>query len=72
MDAEANMLKWKELACCLNSEEQRRLDEIRDIFVKNKFIKGDDKIGQAVMILSNLTDNLEMIKDIMAKSNKDN
>ncbi|MGH4118759.1 DNA repair ATPase [Clostridium sp.] len=70
--AEANMLKWKELVGCLNSEEERRLDEIKKIFVENKFIKGDDKIGQAVMVLSNLTDNLEMIKDIMARSNKKN
>jgi hypothetical protein len=67
--AESNMLKWKELASCLNCEEERRLDEIKKIFVKNKLIKGDDKIGQAVMVLSNLTDNLEMIKDILARSN---
>lgn len=66
--AEANMLKWKELVCCLNCEEQRRLDEIKKIFVKNKFIKGDDKMGQAVLALSNLTDNLEMIKEIMRNS----
>ncbi|WBW95191.1 DNA repair ATPase [Oceanirhabdus sp. W0125-5] len=66
--AEANMLKWKEIAGCLNSEEKERWDEIKKIFVKNKLVKGDDKIGQAVMVLSNLTENLEMIKDIMAKS----
>ncbi len=65
--AEANMLKWKEIVGCLNNEEQKRWDDIKKIFVKNKLIKGDDKIGQAVMVLSNLTDNLEMIKDIMAK-----
>ncbi len=70
--AEANMLKWKELVCCLNCEEQRRLDEIKKIFVKNKLIKGDDKIGQAVLALSNLTDNLEMIREIMDRSNKAN
>ncbi|MHB8129890.1 MAG: ATP-binding protein, partial [Mobilitalea sp.] len=66
--AEANMLKWKELVGCLDSEEQRRLDEIKKIFEKNKMVKGEDKLGQAVMALSNLTDNLEMIKDIMAKN----
>jgi hypothetical protein len=68
--AEANMLKWKELVGCLNSEEQRRLDEIKNIFVKNKRIKGDDKLGQAVIVLSSLTDNIEMIKEIMVKGLK--
>ena len=65
--AEANMLKWKEIDGCLNVEEQKRWDEIKKLFVKNKMVKGDDKIGQAVMALSNLTDNIEMIKEIMAK-----
>jgi hypothetical protein len=67
--AEANMLKWKELVGCINSEEQRRWEEIKKIFIKNKSIKGEDKIGQAVAVLSNLTENLEMIKDIMAREN---
>ena len=53
--AEANMLKWKELVCCLNCEEQRRLDEIKKMFVKNKFIKGDDKIGQVVLARGNIS-----------------
>jgi len=65
--AEANMLKWKEIVGCLNSEEQKRWDEIKKIFVKNKVAKGDDKLGQMVSILSNLTENLEMIKDVLAK-----
>lgn len=69
--AEANMLRWKEIAGCLNSEEQKRWEEIKQIFVKNKLIKGDDKIGQVVLALSELTDNLEMIKDIMAKGLND-
>lgn len=65
--AEANMLKWKELVGYLNNEELNRWNEIKKTFVKNKSVKGDDKIGQAVMVLSNLTDHLEMIKDIMAR-----
>ncbi|GKX31899.1 hypothetical protein SH1V18_43790 [Vallitalea longa] len=69
-DAESNMLKWKEIAGCLSSEEQKRLDEIKSIFIKNKMIKGDDKLGQAVSVLSNLTDNIEMIKDILSRKNK--
>ena len=51
----------------LNSEEQKRLDEIKKIFVKNKVTKGDDKLGQMVMVLSNLTENLEVIKNILGE-----
>jgi hypothetical protein len=65
--AEANMLKWKEIIGCMTEEEKHRYGEIKEIFIKNKLVKGDDKLGQAVMVLSNLTDNLEMIKDILAK-----
>lgn len=66
--AEANMLKWKELVGSINEEEKKRWDEIKNIFVKNKSVKGEDKLGQAVLALSNLTDNIEMIKDIMANN----
>jgi hypothetical protein len=65
--AEANMLKWKELVGFIDSEEQKRLDEIRTIFLKNRLVKGEDKIGQAVMVLSNLTDHMEKIKDILER-----
>ncbi|WP_139902776.1 AAA family ATPase [Clostridium thermarum] len=65
--AEANMLKWKELVGCLSSEEQRRWEEIKKTFVKNKVIKGDDRLGQMVMVLSSLTENLERIRDILDK-----
>ncbi|QUI25625.1 DNA repair ATPase [Vallitalea pronyensis] len=65
--AEANMLKWKEIVGCIDCDEQKRWDDIKKIFVKNKLVKGDDKMGQAVMVLSDLTENLEMIKDILAK-----
>jgi hypothetical protein len=71
-DAEVNMLKWKELVGFLNSEEQKRLDEIKKIFIKNKLIKGDDKLGQVVMAISNLTENLERIKEIMARGREMN
>ncbi len=65
--SEANILMWKELVDCLDSVEKERLDEIRTIFVKNKLVKGDDKMGQAVMVLSDLTDNMASIKDILGK-----
>lgn len=65
--AEANMLKWKELVGVLDDDEAKRWTEIKEIFVKNKLVKGDDKLGQGVMALGELTDNLGMIKDILAK-----
>ncbi|TYQ15588.1 UNVERIFIED_CONTAM: Holliday junction resolvasome, helicase subunit [Acetivibrio alkalicellulosi] len=58
--AEANMLKWKELVGCLNEEEKVRWEEIKVFFNKNKLVKGDDKVGQAVLMLEN-------IKEVLAK-----
>lgn len=68
--AEANMLKWKEIVGCINEEERIRFEEIKAIFIKNKLVKGDDKIGQAVLALNGLTDNLKMIKDILKSAVK--
>jgi len=65
--AEANMLKWKELVGCMGEDEQRRWEEIKRVYMKNKLVKGDDKLGQAVMVLSSLTENMEKIKDILAE-----
>jgi len=65
--AESNILKWKELAGCLSQEDVSRYDEIKKLYNKNKLAKGDDKLGQAVVVLSDLTDNLGMIKDILSK-----
>lgn len=64
--AEANMLKWKVITGCIKEEEKIRFEEIKNIFLKNKLVKGDDKLGQAVLALNGLTDNLKMIKDILA------
>lgn len=65
--AESNILKWKAIVGCLSEEEQIRYDEIKKVYNKNKLAKGDDKMGQAVIALSDLTDNLSMIKDILSK-----
>lgn len=65
--AEANMLKWKELVGCINEEEEKRYDEIKAAFLKNKLVKSDDKIGQAVLALNGLTENLSLIKDILSR-----
>ena len=65
--AEANMLKWKELVGCITEEEKKRFEEIKNTFIKNKLVKGEDKLGQAILVLSNLTENIEMIKEILEK-----
>jgi len=66
--AESNILKWKELVGCLSEDESLRYEEIKKIYNKNKLAKGDDKLGQAVVVLSDLTENLGMIKDILNKN----
>jgi hypothetical protein len=65
--AESNILKWKEIVGCLNEEETNRYEEIKTIYNKNKLAKGDDKLGKAVITLSDLTDNIGMIKDFLLK-----
>ena len=65
--AEANMLKWKELVGCITEEEKKRIEEIKNTLIKNKLVKGEDKLGQAILVLSNLTENIEMIKEILEK-----
>ena len=42
-------------------------EEIKNTFIKNKLVKGEDKLGQAILVLSNLTENIEMIKEILEK-----
>lgn len=62
--AESNMLKWKEINNCLNEEEAVRYSEIKSMFNKNKLVKGDDKMGQAVVVLSDLAEEIGAIKEI--------
>lgn len=70
-DAESNMLKWKELVGCLTAEEAERFEEIKRIYNKSKLAKGDDKLGQAVVILSDLSENIGLIKDVYQKLRPD-
>ncbi len=67
--AESNILKWKELVDRISDDELERYEEIKKLYNKGKLAKGDDKLGQAVVVLSDMTDNLGMIKDIL-KQNK--
>ncbi len=64
--AEANMLKWKELNGVITEEEAMRLAEIRTLFVKNKLVKGDDQMGKAVLALSELSEQLGRIREILS------
>jgi len=67
-DAEANMLKFKELIGSLNEEETRRWESIKRTFRQNVKLKGidaDDKIGQVVAQMSSFTDGLDAIRQAM-------
>lgn len=64
---EANMLKWKEIAGRLNEQERLRWEQIKEQFNKNKLVKGDDKIGQAVLMLSEFNSSLNRMADVMTQ-----
>lgn len=68
--AEANLLKLKELMGILSDVEQNRWDEIKTTFVKNKLLKGvggDDRMAQVIALLSEFSDGLNGIKDVLRK-----
>ena len=63
-DAEANLLRLKEIAGSLSDEEGERWAQIKLIFVKNnKFgmLNGSDTSGQMLIQLSSFNDHLESI-----------
>jgi hypothetical protein len=64
--AEFNMLKWKELVEHIDDDDLTRLKSIRQIYGKNKLVKGDDKIGQAVIVLSELSEHIGSIKGLLS------
>ncbi|WP_415326902.1 DNA repair ATPase [Chryseobacterium sp. MMS23-Vi53] len=69
--AEFNMLKLKELMNIINPEEQTRWEEIKNTFVKNKMIKGlgeSDRMAQVIALLSQFSEGLEGIKDVLKNS----
>lgn len=63
--AESNLLKWKSLVGCLTDEEAQRYEVIKGIFMKNKAVNGQDSMGQAVGVLSDLSDHMASIKEIL-------
>jgi len=59
--AEANLLKYKELSKTLTSEEEERWNEIKKTFVKNNKIKGlanTNEMGQIIAQLMDFNSNL--------------
>lgn len=65
-DAEANMLKWKEITGCSSEEEKDRYEEIKKLFIQNRLISGEDQMGKAVQVLNQLTENLDKIAEILS------
>jgi len=68
--AEANLLKYKELVNNLTEDEQQRWDIIKTTFVKNNKLKGFGNQNEMAQVLSQLmqfSDNLEGIKEVLAK-----
>jgi hypothetical protein len=63
-DAEANLLRLKEIARVSNEQERKRWQQIKEIFVKNnKFgmLSESDTSGQMLVQLSSFNDHLEAI-----------
>ncbi|MCB9202523.1 MAG: DNA repair ATPase [Flavobacteriales bacterium] len=70
IDAEANLLKLRELMNLLSNEEKSRWEEIKTTFQKNQKFKslGDnDRMSQIVALLSEFSDGLNGIKDVLKK-----
>ncbi len=72
-DAEANLLKLKEMLGWISEEEKSRWEEIKKTFNKNKLFKGVDAnnpMGQVIAQLSAFTDGVEGIKEAIEKNQK--
>lgn len=65
--AEANLLLWKALNDVINAEESQRLEEIKALFLKSKLVKGDDQMGQAVLALTDLSENIAGIRAVLGR-----
>ncbi len=68
--AESNLLKLKELMQIQTEDEQKRWEEIKTTFMKNKLLKGvggDDRMAQVIALLSEFSDGLIGIKDVLKK-----
>ncbi|MCV6631009.1 MAG: DNA repair ATPase [Flavobacteriaceae bacterium] len=71
--AEANLLKYKELAALLDQEEKARWETIKETFVRNNKLKGlgnKNNMGQLLAQLMQFGDNLEGIEEALRKGLK--
>lgn len=71
-DAEANLLKMREIAGIISKDELERWNNIKDIFRKNNKFGGldaNDTTGQMLVQLSSFNEHLEAIAKAM-KGNK--
>lgn len=69
-DAEANLLKLKELVGVLTQEEKNRWNHIKEVFLKNNKFGGvnkDDQVSQILTQLAEFNENLEGIKLVLKK-----
>ena len=68
--AEANLLKYKEMAETITEEEATRWASIKATFVKNNKLKGfgdQNEMAQVLQQLMQFSDNLEGIKEVLSK-----
>ena len=69
-NAEANLLKFKELAGLLTDKETERWSHIKEIFNKNNKLAGigrDNQSGQVISQLETFNENLEGIRDAITR-----
>ncbi|WP_414651896.1 AAA family ATPase [Gimesia maris] len=67
-DAEANLLKFKELMGILSEAELERWNAIKKSFRKNQQLKsvgGEDRMAQAILQLANVVEGLQDIRESM-------
>ncbi len=62
-DAEANLLKFKSMMGILNSDDETRYEEIKEIYLKNKRTDSASQIAGAVTEMKTISVSLSAIKD---------
>ena len=68
--AESNLLKYKELADLLTSDEKQRWKNIKATFVKNNKLKGlggTSEMAQVLTQMMQFSENLEGIQEVLRK-----
>ena len=67
-DAEANLLKLKQMLDTISETEKARWESIQKTFQRNTLLGGaqDDKIGQVILQMATFSDGLNEIKDAVS------